>query len=56
MLFLDSTFDISRLSLYPERLTEGTVIIDSMGPNRNKEDIVISNQQGCEYIMSGQVG
>ena len=33
---------ISKISLYPEKFTEGTGIIDSMGPNRNKEDIIIS--------------
>ena len=31
------------LSLYPERFTErGTGIIDSIGSNRDKEDIVVS--------------
>ena len=37
-----SRIAISKLSLYPERFTDGTGIIDSKGPNRNKEDIVIS--------------
>ena len=37
-----SRIAISKSSFYLERLTEGTGIIDSMGPNRNKEDIVIS--------------
>ena len=31
-----------KLSLYPERFTEGTGIIGSMGSNCNKEDIVIT--------------
>ena len=33
-----SRIAISKSSLYPERFTEGTGIIDSMGPNRNKEE------------------
>ena len=33
---------ISELSLYPEGFTEGAGIIDAIGSNRNKEDIVIS--------------
>ena len=37
-----SRIALSKLSLYPERFTEGTGIMDSMGPNRNKEDFVIS--------------
>lgn len=36
-----SQTDISKLLLYPERFTEGAGIIDSVGPNRNKEDIVV---------------
>lgn len=33
---------ISKISLYPEKFTEGTGMIDSMGPNRNQEDISVS--------------
>ena len=42
----DVSFPLSRiamrkLSLYPERFTEGLGTIDFMGSNRNKEDIVL---------------
>ena len=42
VLIPQSRIAISKLSLYPERFTEDTGIIDSIGSNRNKEDIVIS--------------
>lgn len=36
-----SQIDISKVSIYPERFTEGAGIIESMGSNRNKEDIIL---------------
>ncbi len=52
-----SQIAISKLSLYPERFTEGTGIIDSMRSNRNKEDIAVSRivitRVGCMLEKNG---